>query len=1296
MPPTVSGHRFFDQRFELEAEHGRGGMGTVWKARDRQTQGWVALKLLHDQTPEQTERFVREGGLLAQLSHPNIVGYVAHGQSSEGTPYLAMEWLEGENLAQRLERGRLDLLESTALLRSVLGGLAAVHSRGIVHRDLKPSNLFLRGRSVDDVVLLDLGLARRFDSSQLTRTGSILGTPSYMPPEQVQGRLELAPSADVFSLGCVLFECLTGQPPFVGTQLITVLAKIVFEAAPRLRDLRPELPEPIERLLDRMLSKDPALRPCDALALRAALDALGQMTEGTARSNSRLRLRPLDEEQELVSVILATSAGTPGEARAPATETATWIAGAPDRLDVSAYGAEYQALADGTVVVTLGQHGGVATDLAARAARCALRLQALRPSWIFVLATGHGTPNASSYIGEAVERAGVMLHAHRESGTPGIWLDELTTGLLDARFVTSRLSQAIVVFALHGEDPSMDPARPLLGRPTPCVGRDHEIGMLDLTLRACIEESRPRAMLVLGAAGIGKSRVRHEFARHVARAGHAVTQWVGLGDPIRSAGGCGLLGSALARLSGLRPELDEDAKRAALAERIGRNVPESERQRTVAFIGELCGVAPAEPMSTELQMARQNPNVMADRVSQAWLSFLRAELERGPILIVLDDLHWCDALTISLVGQALRELVDHPLMVLALGRPETAELFSDLWSPRLQTLPLQPLGAVATRRLVRQVLGEAIEADSVERIVTLAAGNALYVEELIRAADAKRDAIPQTVVAMLQARIALLPAPERRLLRAASVFGERFALPAVEALLAGTESGAFDLAPVLESLRKHEILEQSAEDRSERRWRFRHALARDAAYGLIKAEDVGILHMEAACFLEAIDEESAVIAEHYERGGEPARAIGHYIAAAEQAARHNDLAATLALVQRGLRCGVAGEQRGVLRSIAARAHYGGWDFDAGWEASSEALQLLPVGHPKRLESLGAQAYSGIQLGKADQLEAQIEELIAADPDNVGRGYYLHSLGYCSISQVVSGRRAVASRLLDRISEVDAAGEDADPFARGIALYWQLRYAQFLGDDLYAAYRFAQRGVAVNERSGNRRFLAFARIQLAECTRHLFSVTQGIAEMRRAAQLVADIADPAPALFVNYQLSALLAENGADEEVSEARALARRAMETAGNGHGYLALARLSLALSELRAGALEQAEQHALEAQQTLQKLGMRACFPQADRTLLRVLVERGETRRAGELADAALSTLEHFGPFGIAETPLRLAAARAYLAARRPADALQCARAALERVQRQAEKIDDLEIRSAFLDRLPENVELRALASTG
>src|SRR5262249_9169205 len=156
-----------------------------------------------------------------------------------------------------------------------------------------------------------------------------------------------------------------------------------------------------------------------------------------------------------------------------------------------------------------------------------------------------------------------------------------------------------------------------------------------------------------------------------------------------------------------------------------------------------------------------------------------------------------------------------------------------------------------------------------------------------------------------------------------------------------------------------------------------------------KAEDLAALHEAAAEYLDSIGEESTVIAEHLQRGHQPERAIAHYIAAAEQAARHNDLSATLALVQRGLECGAAGEQRGVLRSIEARARYGGWDFDAGWAACDEALRLLPPTHVKRLESLGARAYCGVQVGKTDELETQIEELLAADPEVGGRAYYLH-------------------------------------------------------------------------------------------------------------------------------------------------------------------------------------------------------------------------------------------------------------------------------------------------------------------
>src|SRR5262249_30277576 len=149
-----------DGRFALEAEHRRGGMGTVWRARDLVTQEPVALKILHAASPEHAQRFVREAVLLAGLAHGHIVGYVAHGTTDDGVPYLAMEWLDGESVADRLARAPLTLCESLGLVRSAARGLAVAHGRGIVHRDLKPSNLFLRRGRLDQVVLLDLGIAR--------------------------------------------------------------------------------------------------------------------------------------------------------------------------------------------------------------------------------------------------------------------------------------------------------------------------------------------------------------------------------------------------------------------------------------------------------------------------------------------------------------------------------------------------------------------------------------------------------------------------------------------------------------------------------------------------------------------------------------------------------------------------------------------------------------------------------------------------------------------------------------------------------------------------------------------------------------------------------------------------------------------------------------------------------------------------------------------------------------------------------------------------------------------------------
>src|SRR5579871_1187809 len=240
-------------RFEIERVAGVGGMGTVYRASDRASSGApVALKILAGE--QNAERFGREARLLAELRHPGIVRYIDHGRTTDGKEYLAMEWLDGEDLGKRLGRTGLTAAESVALAVRVAEALGAAHARGIVHRDVKPSNLFLPGGDLARVRVLDFGIARVGDATRAaTRTGMLLGTPGYMAPEQARGGKDLDARADVFALGCVLFECLTGRAAFVGEHVMALLAKILLEEAPRVSELRADVAPELDRLVARMM-----------------------------------------------------------------------------------------------------------------------------------------------------------------------------------------------------------------------------------------------------------------------------------------------------------------------------------------------------------------------------------------------------------------------------------------------------------------------------------------------------------------------------------------------------------------------------------------------------------------------------------------------------------------------------------------------------------------------------------------------------------------------------------------------------------------------------------------------------------------------------------------------------------------------------------------------------------------------------------------------------------------------------------------------------------------------------------
>ena len=257
------------RRFRVERLAGAGAMGLVYRAWDAQADEWVALKVLAHGS---AGRFLREARVLSEVTHPHIVRYVDHGHTEAGEPYLAMEWLDGIDLAQKLLAGPLSMAQGLGLTRAIAGALSVAHGRGVVHRDVKPSNLFLVDGDPGRVKVLDFGAARFVHTTSApTASGIVLGTPGYLAPEQVNEEHPVDGRSDVFALGCVLFECLVGRPAFVAEHVLALLGKILREDPPRLRQLVPHASSDIEDLLAAMLAKDPAARPADMAAIAEAL-----------------------------------------------------------------------------------------------------------------------------------------------------------------------------------------------------------------------------------------------------------------------------------------------------------------------------------------------------------------------------------------------------------------------------------------------------------------------------------------------------------------------------------------------------------------------------------------------------------------------------------------------------------------------------------------------------------------------------------------------------------------------------------------------------------------------------------------------------------------------------------------------------------------------------------------------------------------------------------------------------------------------------------------------------------------
>jgi eukaryotic-like serine/threonine-protein kinase len=265
----------FEGRYEVESEIGRGGNARIFLARDLSGQE-VALKILHPEllVSVAADRFLREIRLASQLNHPNIARLLDSGER-DWLIYYVMSYVEGATLRERLDtRAGMTVTETLRIASDLLDALDHAHQRGIIHRDVKPANVVL---SAQGAILLDFGIARAVIASgtdQLTRSGIAVGTSTYMSPEQITAVTDIDHRCDIYSLGCVLYECLAGQPPFTHRNEAIVLQLHLTQPPPDVRTLRSDVPADLASGIMKAMAKEPSQRWPSAHAMREALAAV--------------------------------------------------------------------------------------------------------------------------------------------------------------------------------------------------------------------------------------------------------------------------------------------------------------------------------------------------------------------------------------------------------------------------------------------------------------------------------------------------------------------------------------------------------------------------------------------------------------------------------------------------------------------------------------------------------------------------------------------------------------------------------------------------------------------------------------------------------------------------------------------------------------------------------------------------------------------------------------------------------------------------------------------------------------
>ena len=1235
----------------------------VYKAQDTRSGEDVAVKLITAPHAEGglKQRIQREMDILTRLAHPNIVQCFDAGTLPDGRLYLVLEWLEGEDLSDFKLRAPMGLRRVLELLEQVGDALELAHRHGIIHRDVKPANIFLMRPEVGaplECRVLDFGVAKIPQSDvALTHAGAILGTPSYMAPEQANQATEVDGRADLFSLGVVAFELLAGRMPWESPTDLARLARILVERALPLKNLLPEVPDPVAELVDSMLEIDLPRRMDAAAAVRdiarGCLDALP--AEALDRSYGR-------PQPAIAQLVRAETVD------APRLEP---VVAPPPRL------APRWEDAKGAF-----KEVSVVTDAAAQ---------------------DDSEHNDFTQLLDAISIPTPVLLARSDARLPVEELPNVAWAEADATEALNALSSAEIAAyqptkkgaARFDEWLSYVEHRP----GTMLFGRVAELERLRARALMPLTTSRPSYTVVVGPAGIGKTHVRSELLRMVCAIPKPPRVLSGRAEePLRTTPFALLRRLLLAELNlqgdepgevqrekllRLLPGADEVARLTAEVERRFARAeppreitgegptrffsgplpappgapsragppPEEERAVLAAFAAEALRIP--YPELPAVVSARRQPSTFAERQQRALEVILRAMAEREGLIVLVDDAHFLDAPSAAVLRRLVEPGRSLPVALVAFGLvhflerdTRDASPLADVESLGAELMDLLPLEPRAGRELVRSLVRGEVESSSLETLVRKAAGNPLYLEQLVRAlqasgdldldergehvlsADGHGELVPPTVAAAVSARISRMEPKLQKLLTAASVFGEVFWAEGVAAL---AELDLEEVTIGLDRLLLEHVVRRRSSSRHPRQTEleFTHAAIRSVALSRLKRRRRRQFEGAAVTWLEKAGEgDPAVLARHVGRSGEHGRASELYADAAERCLGLGDLVSAAVLADEGLHleegpAEVAARPR--LLELAERIALARGDVEAAREALEQLGGLLT--EPKALASLvERRARVAFVAGRFEEARSEAEAARRA----------FEALGQ---KEAVARAELAAAEASEELGEVRAAlrgylgaqavlGAKNGP-AQGAAARGLARIAIASGDYRSAENRF--RGALVFGRTQrDQRAIFLAELGLAEVARLIgepIRAREYLEEAERAA------ASSEERLEVEVHRAQLLIEERRFEDASHRLQLLVEEAEGLGAGAAHrraaLALARLPPRLGSPSARARVSLGE-ALESARSEEP----ALAPVLELALAWAEAERGDEAAARERAARALECFTREGALRGEEPP--------------------------------------------------------------